>query len=356
MDEGEGAVAIKPLHVLMLYDLPEPTADHENITLLMKNDDRPTERDVCRAIQKLGMKLSVCGVFDDIPAISRSIDRLKPDVIFNLCETFRGDRAHEGNIAALIELNGVPMTGSRSDALHLCKDKAITKKILGYDEIRVPKFARVAKGDPAALSKMVFPAIVKPLNREASEGIAQASVVYDAEACMERVTFIHKSLNADVIVEEFIHGRELYVGVVEKDSGLVALPPRELFMHHLKPEQAMVATYRAKWDDEYRERWGVTTSKAAPIPAAVQQKLAADSIKIFQSLGMRGYARMDWRMTSNGEPVFLEANPNPALAQDDDFAKAAKTLGLSYSELILTILRSAVLTNGSQSTSLRSVR
>jgi D-alanine-D-alanine ligase len=215
---------------------------------------------------------------------------------------------------------------------------------------------RVAKGDALFLGKMTFPAIVKPLNREASEGIAQASVVYDRESCIDRIHFIHKSLNADVIVEEFIHGRELYVGVVERDSGLVALPPRELFMQHLKPDQAMVATYRAKWDDEYRERWGVTTRKAAAIPNIVQTKLTQDSIKIFQSLGMRGYARMDWRMTPQGEPVFLEANPNPALAQGDDFAKAAKTLGLSYGELILTILRSAILTNSSQLPSLRSVR
>lgn len=349
-------MATKPLHVLVLYDLPEPLVDHENTASLMKDDDRPTERDVCRAIQKLGMKLSVCGIFDDISAISKNIKLAKPDVIFNLCETFRGDRAHEGNIAALIELTGIPMTGSRSDALHLCKDKAITKKILGYDDIRVPKFMHVAKGDTAAKNKMIFPAIVKPLNREASEGIAQASVVYDLDSCVDRVSFIHKSLNADVIVEEFIHGRELYVGVIEKDSGLVALPPRELFMHHLKPDQAMVATYRAKWDDDYRERWGVTTNKAAPIPAAVQDKLAQDSIKIFKSLGMRGYARMDWRMTASGEPVFLEANPNPALAQDDDFAKAAKTFGLGYGELILTILRSAILTNRSQWASTRSAR
>lgn len=349
-------MATKPLHVLVLYDLPEPRADHENAAELMKDDDRPTERDVCRAIHKLGMKLSFCGVFDDISAISRSINLAKPDVIFNLCETFRGDRAHEGHIAALIELTGVPMTGSRSDALHLCKDKAITKKVLGYDDIRVPQFMHVPKGSSISKSKMVFPAIVKPLNREASEGIAQASVVYDLESCIDRISFIHKSLNADVIVEEFIHGRELYVGVVEKDAGLVALPPRELFMHHLKPDQAMVATYRAKWDDDYRERWGVTTSKAAPIPALVQEKLANDSIKIFKSLGMRGYARMDWRMTTGGEPVFLEANPNPALAQDDDFAKAAKTFGLSYGELILTILRSAILKNGSQLISTRSAR
>lgn len=345
-------MAHKPLHVLVLYDLPEITADHADVQNLIKNDDRPTERDVCRAIQKLGLRLSVFGVFDDASAVSTEIKRLKPDVIFNLCETFRGDRAHEGNVAALIELEGVPLTGAHSDGLHLCKDKAITKKILGYDGVRVPQFIRVAKKDKFDAAGVKFPAIVKPLNREASEGIAQASVVYDAKSCWERVEFIHHSLDADVIIEEFIHGRELYVGVVETAAGLIALPPRELFMFNLKPDQAMVATYRAKWDDEYRERWGVTTKKAAPIPAAVGKKLAEDSIKIFTSLGMRGYARMDWRMTADGEPVFLEANPNPALAQDDDFAKAAKTYGLNYGELILAIIRSALPTSNVSTQSL----
>lgn len=342
---------MKPLHVLVLYDLPEPTADHTNLSDLLKNNDRPTERDVCRAIQKLGMQLSVFGVFDDVSAVSNQIRESKPDVIFNLCETFRGDRAHEGNIAALIELEGIPMTGSRSDALHLCKDKAVTKKILGYDGVRVPFFKSVAKGESFESSKIPFPAIVKPLNREASEGIAQASVVHDQKSCAERVGFIHKSLNADAIVEEFVHGRELYVGVLSTGSGITALPVRELFMHNLKPDQVMVATYRAKWDDEYRERWGVTTSKAGPIPSVIHEKLASDSIKIFSSLGMRGYARMDWRMTPDGEPVFLEANPNPALAQDDDFAKAARTRGLSYGELILSIIESAMTGAGSCSIS-----
>ncbi len=339
-------MANKPLHVLVLYDLPEPTVDHSQQNYLLKNEDRPTERDVCRAIQKLGMQLSVFGVFDDVSAVSNEIRRCKPDVIFNLCETFRGDRSHEGNVAALIELEGVVMTGSHSDALHLCKDKAITKKILGYDGIRVPRFYTAARGELFEASKVSFPSIVKPLNREASEGIAQASVVHDQKSCAERVSFIHKSLNADAIVEEFIHGRELYVGVLSMGAEVQALPARELFMHNLKNDQAMIATYRAKWDDEYRERWGVTTSRSGPIPAVVSQKLFDDSIKIFSSLGMRGYARMDWRMTSDGEPVFLEANPNPALAQNDDFAKAAKTRGFSYTELILTIIESALISRG----------
>ncbi|MCX6126286.1 MAG: hypothetical protein NTV34_16255, partial [Proteobacteria bacterium] len=175
------------LHVLVLYDLPENTSAHANSDYLLNHSDRPTERDVCRAIKKLGMQLSVYGVYDDVGAIAHTIERLNPDVIFNLCETFRGDRSHEGHVAGVIELTGIPMTGSRSDALNLCKDKAITKKILGYDGIRVPKFSLIRQENKLEQLEVPFPVIVKPLNREASEGIAQASVVYDLHSCIERV-------------------------------------------------------------------------------------------------------------------------------------------------------------------------
>lgn len=331
-------------HVLVLYDLPEPISGHDNPDYLLNNDERPTERDVCRALKKLGLSWSCFGIFDDVHAISRAIQATKPDVVFNLCETFRGNRAYEGNIAGVIELSGISMTGSHCDTLNLCKDKAITKKILGYDGIRVPKFSVMTrtKSEFDVHSDIPLPGIVKPLNLEASEGIAQASVVHDKESCLERVQFIHEKLRADAIVEEFIHGREVYVGVLESSEGLVVLPPRELFMKQLREDQAMVATFQAKWNDEYRKRWGIETAKAGRMTPKTLQVLNEDSARIFKNLKLKGYARIDWRITAGGEPVFLEVNPNPALAQDDDFAKSAKTAGISYHSLIASIISSAL--------------
>jgi D-alanine-D-alanine ligase len=183
-----------------------------------------------------------------------------------------------------------------------------------------------------------FPLIVKPLDREASEGISKASIVHDWTACEERASWVASKLKSDVIVEEYIHGREVYIGVVNRNGVIETLPPRELFFENLDKDEPMVATYRAKWDENYRARWGISTSSAANLSKGQLETLSQQSIKIFKSLGLQGYARIDWRLTQDGFPVFLEANPNPALSHDDDFAKAAKSAGISYQELIAHII------------------
>lgn len=332
-----------PKRVLVLYDLPELISEHDQPKYLLEHEDRPTERDVARSIKRLGLELHVHGVFNQLGPLLTRIETLKPDVIFNLCETFNGNRQHEGDIASLLELTGIPYTGNPPAALHLCKDKGLTKKIVGWDGVKVPSF-RVFCRDEFEFSrfKAEFPLIVKPLNREASEGISQASVVHDWEACEERAAWIANKLKSDVIVEEYIHGRELYVGVVNSNGIIKALPPRELFFENLKKKEPMIATYRAKWDESYRERWGISTNAAANIQKMTLDRLMEQSIKIFTSLGLRGYARVDWRLTEGGDPVFLEVNPNPALSQDDDFARAAKSAGYSYGELISEIIGSAL--------------
>ena len=335
-----------PKRILVLYDLPERVANHDQPEYLLNHNDRPTERDITRAIKRMGLELHVHGVYDEVKELWRKIETIKPDLIFNLCETSRGDRSHEGDVASMLELARVPYTGSRPSALHLCKDKGATKKIAGWDGIKVPAF-KVYSHEIYKFERFSgqFPLIVKPLNREASEGIAQASVVNDWKACEERANWVVGRLKSDVIVEEYIHGRELYVGVVEDNNGLRVLPPRELFIANLGKADPMVATYRAKWDEAYRAKWGISTGRALNLPAETSKSIIAASIKMFRAFGLRGYARLDWRLTEAGQPVFLEANPNPALAIDDDFAKAAKLGGYSYGELIAVIIGSALSEN-----------
>jgi D-alanine-D-alanine ligase len=332
-----------PKRVLVLYDLPEAVSEHDDPKYLLNHEDRPTERDVSRAVKKMGFELHVHGIYDDLPSLILRIQTLKPDVIFNLCETYFGDRNHEGDIASLLELSRVAYTGSGPGALHLCKDKGTTKKIVSWDGVRVPEFKMYSRENfRFSPFKSEFPLIVKPLDREASEGISQASVVYDWDSCEERATWVVSKLKSDVIVEEYIHGREIYIGVISSHGTIRALPPRELFFENLDKKEPMIATFRAKWDESYRARWGISTSTAANINKDVLARLSEQSIRIFKSLGLRGYARLDWRLNEAGIPVFLEANPNPALAQDDDFAKAAKSAGYSYTELIADIIEAAL--------------
>ena len=333
----------EPLKVLLVYDLPEPVARHDRVRYLTENTERPTERDVARALVKAGHDVHVHGVYDDVTALWGKLNALSPDVVFNLCETFNGDRSYEGDVASILSLARVPFTGSPGAALHLCKDKGLSKKIAEWEGIKIPAFAVFPREEfKFERFNCEFPLIVKPLNREASEGISQASIVYDWAQCEERARWVATKLQCDVIVEEFVHGRELYVGVFESGEGITALPARELYFANLDKNNPMVATYKAKWDDDYRDRWGISTGAAATMTEAAQSRLLTDSVRLFKSLGLRGYARVDWRMNERNEPVLLEVNPNPALAQDDDFAKAAKSAGKGYVDLIDEILRAAV--------------
>jgi D-alanine-D-alanine ligase len=202
----------RPKRVLVLYDLPEPVAEHADSRYLLEHEDRPTERDVSRAIKKLGLELHVHGVFDDTHLLWQRLETIKPDVVFNLCETFRGDRSHEGDIASILELANVPYTGALPAALHLCKDKGATKKIVGWDGVKVPAF-KVYPQDDFKFEPFdaKFPLIVKPLNREASEGIAKASIVEDWDSCQERAAWVAQKLQSDVIVEEYILGFVMFV-------------------------------------------------------------------------------------------------------------------------------------------------
>lgn len=332
-----------PKRILVLYDLPEPVAEHADPQYLLDHEDRPTERDVCRAIKKLGLELYIHGVFDRAEILWQRLEIIKPDVVFNLCETFRGDRLHEGDVASILELSNTPYTGATPAALHLCKDKGAAKKIVSWDGVLVPSF-KVYLRDEFKFEpfEATFPLIVKPLNREASEGIAKASIVESWDDCRERAKWVTEKLKSDVIVEEYIHGRELYVAVCEIRGVIKAMPPRELFFDKFDQSQPMVATYKAKWDNRYRKRWGISTGRAGPLPKPMTDQLIDSSIKVFRALGLSGYARIDWRLNKSGDPVFLEANPNPALSQDDDFALAVKASGVSYGELIAQIIGAAI--------------
>lgn len=332
-----------PKRVLVLYDLPELTDGHDDPRYLLDHEDRPTERDVARAIKRLGMDLSTYGIYNDIPALLRALQITKPDVVFNLCETYLGSRNYEGDIASLLELAGVAYTGSRPAALHLCKDKGATKKIAAWDHIPVPAFKVFPQDAPRfSTFQASFPLIVKPLGLEASEGISQASIVHDWPSCEERVSWVMRKFKSDVIVEEYIHGREIYVGVMADGGNLWTFPPRELFFKNLDKKEPMVATYKAKWDNHYRARWGVSTGRASAIDKTIEETLSEQSLRLFKSLGLRGYARFDWRLDENSVPVFIEVNPNPALSHDDDFAKAGKAAGFAYSELVAKIISSAL--------------
>jgi len=325
--------------VLALFDLGEPIAYEQDISQDLKSQAWKTEADVLGALKKLGCEVDTLVIHDDLGFLRRKLEQFPADVIFNLVEEFRNNRSFDQNIASYLELSGIPFTGCGPTGLTLCRHKGISKKILGYHRIRVPQFAVLPKGGRTTRPRdLPFPILVKPLKEEASTGIAQASFVENDADFTERVTYVHEKLQQDVIAEEYIAGREFYVSVLGNHR-LQIMPVRELRFDEVPPDEPRIATYKAKWDDDYRKRWGIDTDWAENLEPALQRDIDRTCRRIYHLLAIDGYARIDLRVTDKNEIVFIEANPNPFLAQGEDFALSAEKGGLDYTSLIARLVR-----------------
>jgi D-alanine-D-alanine ligase len=331
------------MKVLVLFDLPRPVDADEVLTPanLREKEDRPTEADVITCLEGLGHDIGTLPVYDTLTGVVDKIRTFAPDVVFNLCESFFNERSKEPNIPALLELMRVRYTGAGPEALMLSKDKALAKTILVYHRIRVPRFVVSKRRRPLRrLGRFMYPAFVKPLGEESSDGIAKASFARNQDEAIERARFIHDRLNCDAMIEEYIDGRELYVSVLG-DRRLTVFPPRELFFGRMPESEPRFATFKAKWDDTYRANWGIHNGPAAPFPDGVEKKVTDLARRVYGLLKIQSLGRVDVRLTPSGELVFIEANPNPSLAQEDDFAQSAAAAGINYQTLIQRILDSA---------------
>jgi D-alanine-D-alanine ligase len=221
----------------------------------------------------------------------------------------------------------------------LARDKALTKKIMAYHRIHVPAFAVFPRRRQVARPKKLgFPLVVKSVNVEGSVGIAQSSLVNDDEELKERVKYIHEALGTYAIAEEYIEGRELYVGIMG-NLRLTTFPVWELLFEKAPDDMKVMATEKAKWDPRYQKRWGITTRAAADLPEGHDKLIPHLSKRIYRILGLTGYARLDFRMSKDGHMYLLEANPNPQLAHGEDFADSAEHAGVSYEQLLQQIVK-----------------
>jgi D-alanine-D-alanine ligase len=330
--------------ILVLFDIAYRNANAAGTfspQTLKDEEDKPTEADVLACLQRLGHEVETLAIFDDVVCMVEKLKNFAPEVVFNLTESFHSSRAHEPNIPALLELMRVKYTGARPDGLMLCKDKALAKKVLAYHRVRVPHFVISTELRPLKrLRRFVYPAFVKPVGEESSDGIAKASFAKSEEEAIERARFIHEKFHCDALIEEYIEGRELYLSVMGNRK-LTVFPPREIFFHDVPEDMPKFATFKAKWDDAYRKKWGIQNGPANELPAGVEEKLARLARKVYRVLKITGFGRVDVRLTQAGEVVVIEANPNPSLACEDDFAQSAATGGLPYDVLIQKILDTA---------------
>lgn len=329
---------MKSLKVLLLFDL-SMNLNREEYADYWNTPDWKAERDVRNTLIKLGHEVIPLGIHDDIEPFIKIVKEQKPDLVFNMSEAFSGKRNFEPNLTALMELVGVPFTGAGPMSLQICKDKGLTKSILGYHEISTPKFLVAKKSRPfplSALRKFPFPAFIKPLQLESSEGIAQMSYATNEKEALARVRYIHDKLGVDAIVEEFIDGREVYVSILGNDK-LSVFPTRELFFKQIPDNEPKFATYKSKWDHEYRKKWGIDSGWVDELSEPMQKKLNDVCKKIYRLLNIQGFGRIDLRI--RGEEIyFIEANPNPSIAKKEDYALSANKAGVEYDELISRIV------------------
>jgi len=300
--------------------------------------DWKTEYDVVSTLRRMRHEVRKLGVQDELLPIREAVEEWKPHVVFNLLEEFHGISEFDSHVVSYLELLRVPYTGCNPRGLMIARGKALSKKLVHYHRIPVPAFLVVQRGRTVRRPRsMEFPLIVKSLTEEASLGIAQASVVENDERLEERVRFIHERVESDAIVEQYIEGRELYVGVIGNHR-LQVLPVWELKFEKMAAGSAMIATARVKHDPDYQEKRGIFQQPAEDLTESQIASIRRVSKRIYRTLDLDGYARIDYRLREDGPLYFLEANPNPDIATTNEFASAAEEAGMKYRDLLRKIL------------------
>lgn len=325
------------MRILVL--LTEQLMPPESIPDGVEKERQPwrTEYDVITALKSMGHEVYPVGLDTDLSVISNARDEYKPHVAFNLLEEFDGRALFDQHVVSYLELLGQPYTGCNPRGLTLAHDKALTKKILSYHRIPVPGFCVFPRANRVVRpSRLKFPLLVKSVVEEGSVGISQASVVHDDEKLAERVEFIHRTTESNAIAEQFIDGREIYVSVMGNQR-LQTYTPWELVIRNLSDGALNIATGRLKWNADYQKKVGLVT-RPADLTDELRRKLEAVSKRIYRHLNLSGYARLDYRLSNDGEFYLLEANPNPQIARNEDFADSAAHCGLSYCPMLQKIL------------------
>ena len=330
------------MKVAVVFDTVFAGLEHADFQEELEAEVSEAEYEVAEALMENGHEVHLIGFHDNLRRLLDRLEEFDPDFVFNATESYMSKARYDYAVTALLEMKGYRHSGSPPEALLLARDKATSKKILSYHSVNVPHFAVYAPGDKVELTKEIeFPVIIKPTHEDASVGISQSSVVTDVESLQERVNFIHRNLNQPAIAEEMVDGRELYVGILGNHR-LQVLPIVEITFDKIQEEGKKIATYNAKWDLEYRERWGIKNIFARRIGKQAMEEIVRVSKLAYTALGLRDYGRIDLRLTPDQRVFVLEVNPNPYIAFGEDMANSAERVGLDYNQFIERIVREAL--------------
>lgn len=337
-DHGCKTAQMRKLRVLVL--MHETLVPPESLDGYTQEEilEWQTEYDVVSTLKEMGHEVLPLGVYDDLGDLRRATEDFKPHIWFNLLEEFHGVGVYDHHVVGYLELMKQHYTGCNPRGLLLARDKPLAKKILSYHRISSPGFFVVARGKktrkPVAFE---YPLLVKSASEDASLGITKASVVYDDEQLLDRVAYIHDETETDALVETFIEGRELYVGIIGNRQTKV-LPIWEMLFENAKPGDLRIATSRVKWDFKHQEKLGIKTCRAENLSTEIENKINRLCKRVYKALSLSGYARLDLRLRDDGEVFVIEANPNPNISFGEDLAESAESIGIKYESLLQKIL------------------
>lgn len=296
---------------------------------------------VAKALRTLGHRVSILGSHGDVKRLTAGLSRRKPDLVFNLMEMFGENIFGDIPVAGLLDLCGLKYTGSGPGELYLSQDKGLTKKLLAFEDILYPRFLVFSRGEAFETGgNLRMPLFVKPLRSDSSLGIGGKSLVHDAVALMERVAYIRKELNDSALAEEYIEGREFFVGVLGNTQAK-ALPPVEVDFTGFPEGVPKVLDSKAKWDESSKEYKG-TKSVLANLPDELRARLQKVAVDAYRALRVRDYGRVDIRLTDTGDIYVLEVNASCYLERSSEFAMSAAAAGMDYPKLIERIVQLAL--------------
>jgi D-alanine-D-alanine ligase len=304
----------------------------------------PVIGQISGALHSAGHAVETLAVDDKVEPVLEAFRRIQPDLVFNIAESFGGRSALESNVAALLTLLGVRYTGSGPAGLLLAGDKGVAKKVLSFHGLKTPEFATLYRGTVDWAGNIDFPVIVKPPLEDGSLGLHSKSVVRDLKELLVRLDEVHSQYGHPVLIEQFIEGREFYVGVLG-NSQADALPIVELDFSGFPDGVPRIASWEAKWGEEGNasgaEFAGTKSVIATDLGEELETRIRQVCVDAFHALQLRDYGRVDLRMTPNGDLYILEVNPNCYLEQGSEFAMAAAHGGLAYPALIGRIVELA---------------
>jgi D-alanine-D-alanine ligase len=281
----------------------------------------------------------------DVAMTVEALRREAPDLVINIAESFAGKSALESNVAGLLNLLDLRYTGSSPAGLLLAGDKSLTKKVLLAHGIHAPQAATVFRGALDLAGDLKFPVIVKPPQEDASLGISSASVVHEIKELFERIDALQSEYRQPVLVEQFIEGREFYVGVLG-NANAEALPVIEMDFSGFPADKPKIASWEAKWGDDGEgsgaEYAGTKSIFPTGLDATLADRMKAIAVDAFHALRLRDYGRIDMRVSPSGEIFVIEVNPNCYLERESEFARAAREHGLEYPALLERLIELAL--------------